>query len=394
MKKSVFIVLLLTVSVFCLRGLSQTQPDYPKKFHIENNMVVDDAKKPFVFKGISTRDPVAMYAGNASFQNECVPFEEKLFKNIKSWGANIVRLPVLPFTWKLQGKNNTLKALDMAVEWAAKNNMYVMICYQASGWPSTDNPSDKSTRTTSEELYGFWNEVSKHFKGNRTVVMYEIFSEPVTKEFMKITERNWVEWTDVMSQLIESIQRTDPEAICLVSGLSWAHDISFVAGYPINRKNVGYAVHPYPFESQLSTMKNLRVVSSVAKKYFVFVTEVGYDFELLVNMNDVQKKILELYPEIKPQMDEVRRLSGNKLYYSDLNKKLFDSLLANERCAAYLKEVVENYQKELKKTFDTGNISWIAWCMSCSWRPCLIKDMEYNPTDSGEFFRNWLQGKK
>ncbi|HBC85490.1 MAG TPA: hypothetical protein DCZ94_00910 [Lentisphaeria bacterium] len=394
MKKSLFLILLLTVSVSSLKVFSQEQPVYPKKFHIENNAVVDDAKKPFIFKGISIRDPVAMHTGNASFQNECVPLDEKLFTNIKSWGANIVRLPVLPFTWKLQGKNNTLKALDIAVELAAKNNMYVMITYQAAGWPSTDNPSDKSARTTTEELYGFWNEVSKHFKGNRTVVMYELFSEPVTKEFMKITEKDWVEWTDVMAQLTESVQRIDPDAICLISGLSWAHDISFVAGYPINRKNVGYSVHPYPFDSQLTTIKNLKIVSSVAKKYFVFVTEVGYDFELFANMTDVQRKLIEIYPEIKPQMDEVRRLRGNKLYYSDLNKKLFDTLIANDRAAAYLKEIVENYQKELKKTFDAGNISWAAWCMSYSWRPCLLKDKDFTPTDSGEFFRNWLQGKK
>lgn len=395
MKKTiVFAIILTTALAFNLKSFAQNEAAYPQKFHIETNNLVDEAKKPFVLKGFSIRDPVAMNASSSSFQNECVPLDDKLFKTAREWGANAVRLPVLPMSWKLQGKANTIKALESAVEMAAKYKMYVVIVYQASGWPSTDNPSDKSTRATSEELYGFWNEVSKHFKGNKTVAMYELFSEPVTKQFMKITDKDWIEWIDVMAQLVDTVQRNDSEAICLVSGLAWAHDISFALGYPLNKKNVGYSVHPYPVESQLSTFKNFKLINSLAKKQFVFITEVGYDIELFITMADVQKRILEVNPDLKQQMDEVKRQSGNKLYYSDMNRKLLDNILANEKTAAYLKEISENYQKEFKKCIDAGNISWCAWCFSCAWRPCLLKDKEYNPSVSGEYFRKILQEKK
>ncbi len=394
--KRLLVLAFLLISSFTFTQLLMAQQEsaFPQKFHIENNTLADEAKKPIVLKGVCIRDPVAMNATNASFQNECVPLDDKLFKTAKEWGANVVRVPVLPMSWKLQGKANALKALDTAVELAAKNKLYVVIAYQASGWPSTDNPSDKSTRATTEELYGFWNEVSKHFKDNNVVVMYDLFSEPVTKEFMKITEKDWLEWIDIMSQLIDSVQRNDSDAICLVSGLSWAHDISFVAGYPINKKNVGYAVHPYPADSQLSTYKNFKLIASLAKKHFVFMTEVGYDIELFVNMTDVQKRMLETNPDLKQQMDDLRRQSGNKLYFSDMNRRFLDSILANEKTAAYFKEIIENYQKEFKKTIDAGNISWCAWCMSCAWRPSLLKDKEYNLTDSGEYFRKIMQEKK
>jgi hypothetical protein len=383
-----FAVLSLNYNIFA-------QPTvFPQKFHIKGNSALDESKKPFVFKGISMRDPVGMNTGSARFQNECVPFNEKLFAKIQDWGANTVRFPVLPFFWKMQGKNHTLKSLDQAVEWAEKHKLYVVISYQATGWPSTDNPSDQSSRTTVEELHTFWNEVSKHFKGNKVVAMYELFSEPVTKEFVKISEKNWIDWTNNMALVVDLIRKNDPEAVCLVSGLSWARDISFVAGYPIEMENVGYSVHPYPSESQLTTMKNLKIISMTAKKQFVFATEVGYDIELFVNLNDVRKKILELYPEVKPQMDEVKRQSGNKLYYSDLNRRLLETLMSNPKTSSYLNEVIENYQKELKKTFNDGNISWCAWCMSCSWRPCLIKDKDFNPSEEGDFFRNWLLEKK
>ncbi|OGV60998.1 MAG: hypothetical protein A2X45_14275 [Lentisphaerae bacterium GWF2_50_93] len=395
MKKTIVFALILTTAfAFNLKLSAQKEAVYPQKFHIETNNLVDEAKKPFVLKGLSIRDPVAMNASNASFQNECVPFDEKLFITAKEWGANVVRLPVLPLSWKLQGRTNALKSLGDAVEMAAKHKMYVVIAYQAAGWPSTDNPSDKSTRTTTEDLYSFWNDVSKHFKGNKTVAMYEMFSEPVTKQFMKITEKDWIEWTDVMAQLVDTVQRNDPEAICLISGLSWAHDISFALGYPVSRKNVGYAVHPYPADSQLSTFKNFKLISMLAKKQFVFITEVGYDVELFINMSDVQKRVLEINPDLKQQMDEVRRQSGNKLYFSDMNRKLLESILSNDKTTAYLKEISENYQKEFKKCIDAGNISWCAWCLSCSWRPCLLKDKEYNPTSSGEYFKKILQEKK
>jgi len=224
--------------------------------------------------------------------------------------------------------------------------------------------------------------------------MYELFSEPVTKQFMKITDKDWIEWTDVMAQLVDTVQRNDPEAICLVSGLAWAHDISFALSYPINKKNVGYSVHPYPVDSQLSTFKNFKLISSLAKKQFVFITELGYDIELFITMADVQKRILEINPDLKQQMDDVRRQSGNKLYYSDMNRRLLESILENEKSASYLKEISENYQKEFKKSIDAGNISWCAWCLSCSWRPCLLKDKDFNPSISGEYFKKILQEKK
>jgi hypothetical protein len=380
---------------------------FPQKFHIEKIStldeskktiekcsLVDESKKPFVFKGVSTRDPLGMNTGNTSFQNECVPLDEKLFSTIQGWGANTVRLPVLPFFWKIQGKTNTLKALDQAVEWAEKHRMYVVIAYQATGWPSTDNPSDKSSRTTVEDLHSFWNAVSKHFKGNKVVAMYELFSEPVTREFTNISKKDWNDWANNMEILIDVVRKNDPEAICLVSGLNWARDISFAESNPVNRENVGYSVHLYPYESQLITIKNMRAVSSLAEKQFVFATEVGYDIELFVNLTDVHKKILELCPELKPQMDAVKRQSGNKLYFNDLNRKLFETLMINPKTSSYINEVTENYQMELKKTLGDGNISWCAWCMSYVWHPCLIKDKQFEPTDSGDFFRKWLLGKK
>ncbi|MCX6983492.1 MAG: cellulase family glycosylhydrolase [Lentisphaerae bacterium] len=394
MKRFIFVILFLFAILTLDRDVFAQATVFPQKFHLENNSALDESKKPFVFKGVSTRDPLGMNTGNTSFQNECVPLDEKLFSTIQGWGANTVRLPVLPFFWKIQGKTNTLKALDQAVEWAGKHHMYVVIAYQATGWPSTDNPSDKSGRTTLEDLHSFWREVSDHFKGNKVVAMYELFSEPVTKEFMNISEKDWIDWANNMEILIDVVRKNDPEAICLVSGLSWARDISFIGSNPVNRENVGYSVHPYPYESQLVTMKNLRAVSSLAGKQFVFATELGYDIELFVNLSDVRKKILELYPEVKPQMDEVKRQSGNKLYFSDLNRMLLETLMSNPKTSSYLNEVTENYQKELKKTLGDGNISWCAWCMSCAWRPCLIKDKQFNPTDAGDFFRKWLLEKK
>ncbi|MFA6566620.1 MAG: cellulase family glycosylhydrolase [Victivallales bacterium] len=394
MKRSLFVILLFFAILAFNKNVFAQATVFPQKFHIEKNSALDESKKPFVFKGVSTRDPVGMNAGDASFQNECVPFNERLFAKVHEWGANTVRLPVLPFSWKIQGKNNTLKSLDQAVAWAEQHHMYVVIAYQATGWPSTDNPSDKSGRTTIEELHSFWNEVSNHFKDNKVVAMYELFSEPVTKEFMKISEKDWIEWGNNMGVVIDIVRRNDPDAICLVSGLSWARDISFAGSYPLNRENVGYSVHPYPSESRLATMKNLKIVSSAAKKQFVFATEVGYDIEQFVTLSDVQKKILELYPQVKPQMDEVKRQSGNKLYFSDLNRRLLETLMSNPKTSSYLKEVTENYQKELKKTFDDGNISWCAWCMSCVWRPCLIKDKQFDPAEAGDFFRKWLLEKK
>src|SRR5690606_3337151 len=49
-----------------------------------------------------------------------------IFKEAADWG-NVVRFPIHPNTWRYRGSKEYLKLLDQGVEWAAKNDMYVII---------------------------------------------------------------------------------------------------------------------------------------------------------------------------------------------------------------------------------------------------------------------------
>jgi endoglucanase len=114
---------------------------FPLRYHVEGNAFVDELGQKMVFRGIASHDPVIMDMGNPIDPR----FTEDYFRVIASWGANIIRVPIVPYSLHKTGLAATLSYLDQTIAWAGENKLYVIIDFHSIGWlpgrwyPDTNN---------------------------------------------------------------------------------------------------------------------------------------------------------------------------------------------------------------------------------------------------------------
>jgi aryl-phospho-beta-D-glucosidase BglC (GH1 family) len=261
------------------------------------------------------------------------------------WGANIIRLPIVPDNLHNHGMDETLRILDQTVAWASEYQMYVIIDFHSVGWPPTNyyHPSCACNETSKQEILDFWATISRHYADNDVVAFYELFNEPVTRAETQwyITgapneAEDWLAWKEFMEQVIAVIRVNDPEKIILVSGLQFAYDLEFVAEAPIADSNVAYATHPYANNSNLDWDT---AFGNLSYRYPVIAAELGYE------------------EPGNPDPD-----------YNGIP-----------------------YHQAIIDYFEAHHMSWTVWVFDATWDTSLLLDMQtYQPSLSGEYFRGRL----
>ena len=297
------------------------------------NQFVDQAGKSINFHGVSIADPHKIVKDGH--------WNKDHFRQIKSWGFNLVRIPVHPPRMRKRGMENYLKLLDEAVAWCGELEMHVIIDWHSMGNLRAQKFQADQYETTMKETLEFWDVVSKRFAGNSTVAFYEIFNEP-TLYNGTLGECTWLQWKAIVEDIIDVIYTNDKNVIPLVSGFNWAYDLREVKNNPIDRPGVGYVTHPYPGKCEPPREPHWEEhFGFLTSRYPVFATEMGYS------------------------------LDGDYVF----------------------RDQDRTYQKAVLKYFDKKGISWCAWTFDPDWTPALIKSYQYGPTDSGMFFKRALQDK-
>jgi hypothetical protein len=303
---------------------------------------VDQFGQKMIFRGMASPNPVLM---SLSGDPHMPAFNEHYYQVMASWGANIIRLPITPFSIHSYGLDARLGALDQAIAWAGQHHMYVLIDFHSVGWfPDNWFDSDGS-KTTIEEWTGFWKIISSRYANNDVVAFYELFSEPDLPLFLHSSypypKKDWLTWKGLVDTLInDTIRPNDPDKIVLVGGLQSAYDLSYLAAAPIAdiSNNVAYATHPYSngFVDQYIGWDT--GFGNLSSQYPVFATEIGYD---------------------RPSNDP---LIGGIPYYQALSDYL-----------------------------EVHSISWTVWSFSANWGPALLKDNQtFQPSSEGAYFRSRL----
>jgi endoglucanase len=103
--------------------------------------------------------------------------------------------------------------------------------------------------------------------GDNDGVIYGSFNEPA---FI-----SWRDWRPVAEELVDAIHDVDPRALVTVSGINFASDLSGVDADPVERPNVVYEIHPYPWVGD--GWKT--VVDGLLQSYPVFIGEWGFGDE-------------------------------------------------------------------------------------------------------------------
>ena len=316
---------------------SQTTFSQLSKVVVDGNQFEMEDGSSIVFRGVNSSDPSKLQRDNH--------WNKAYFEEAKKWGANIIRFPVHPEQWRLRGETEYIQLMDQGVQWATEVGLYVIIDWHSIGNLRSSLYQNESYDTDMKETYRFWRTIAQHFSGNNTVAFMELYNEPtlISGELGTCT---WVQWKEIMEEIIVIIRANGSEAIPLIAGFDWAYDLTEVKENPIDAKGIAYVSHPYPQKREKPWEDKWTADwGFVAEKYPVMLTEVGF-----CGADDKGAHI----PVI-----------------SD-----------------------ESYGDALVKYCDARDISYVVWVFDPNWSPMLFSDWDFTPTRQGVYFKKVLQKYK
>jgi endoglucanase len=192
---------------------------------------------------------------------------ERDFPIIKSFGFNVVRLPI---NYRLLEDDNNpyvlkpeaFKWLDHAVELAAKNGIYTIL--DMHGAQGGQTPNDHTGRSGQNKIWSepenpkrlawLWSKIAARYKDNPNVVAYDTLNEPYGGTYSKIKE--------IFEMCYQSIRKVDPDKLIFAHGF---YDGFTFFGTPKENSwhNVGFQMHHYPglFGSEPSRLTHAKHLS-------------------------------------------------------------------------------------------------------------------------------------
>jgi endoglucanase len=208
-----------------------------QEYQIRNNIepVVSGTTAPFS-KGVNL---TSWFQASSPHEIPFTKFGEADFANIKSLGADVIRLPLNLHNMTSGAPDYTLdslflKFLDEAVDFAEKHEIYIILDNHSSDGSNGSTPSDIDTI-----LVPVWTQMADHFKDRGKYVLYEILNEPYGDDLK--AER----WGEIQQDVIDAIRSKDKTHTIVVGGNSW-NSIDALASLPrYADTNLLYTFHFY-----------------------------------------------------------------------------------------------------------------------------------------------------
>lgn len=330
-----FLMICLALTLF-LTPSCEENTDSRGWISIDGKNFVNEAGETMIFQGVNIRDPHNL--------EEEGHWTKSHFQEAKAWGANVIRLPIHPPSWRARGEEGYLALIDQAVEWAGELELYLILDWHSIGNLKMEMFQHEMYITSVEETTAFWNRVSSKYANEPLVLMYELYNEP-TISGDHFGDMSWDEWKSINEELIAVIRNNHPRSLIGVAGFNWAYDLTPIRESPINAPGIAYISHPYPQKREAPWEARWEADwGYVAENYPVFLTEIGYAVPGEEGLH------------IPVEGDEVY---GNALV---------------------------EFTKE-------RGISWVVWCFDPDWSPYMFTDWDYTPTRQGTFFKKVMSGE-
>lgn len=317
----------------------------PKKqefIKVQGNGFITESGKPFIFRGVNIADP-----GKLIGQKQ---WKKGLFEEVHRWGANTVRLPIHPLSWRKHGSEWFFARIDEAVRWANELDMYLIIDWHSIGNLEAEMYQHVMYETTQKETAEFWRKIALRYRDVPTVAVYEIFNEP-THDYIgtgsySLGKSRWENWRNMLEEYIDLIYVYNKKAIPLVAGYNWAYDLKPIADAPVRRAGVAYAIHPYP--------QKAKPLNPTKESFFAFWDKTwGF--------------VADKYPMIATELG----------WSKETDYGAHVPVINND--GTYGPNIVEYMKKK--------GISYTVWVFDPDWSPVMIKDWKFTPSEQGEFFK-------
>jgi len=254
------------------------------RLRVVENMVVDDDCNSVLLRGVALQGPRFMQLAYEIDASERHFYTEEDFRVLsEEWNVNFVRVVIWPELW-INFPDYLDVYVDDLVAWGNQYGIYVLLGYHSHG-----NAGTGEFEETSWANDGFWQGSPYNpDKGHTISAMEQMVSRYMNKPWVIYSPFDepslitWDEWRPHAEELTDVIQAIDPRALTVIPGVSFAHDVTGILGNPVNRENVIYDVHVYPYSYVPSLGQPFNsdlwmdTVRDVAEVYPIIIGEWGY----------------------------------------------------------------------------------------------------------------------
>jgi len=163
-------------------------------------------------------------------------FTEQDFIDVKSLGADVIRVPIAFHNFTFGDNAHTLEKglfeyLDKAVDWAEKHELFIILDNHSF------HPIDPTDTHIDKILIPVWKQTAEHFKGRSKFVVYEILNEP-----HGIPDKRW---SGIQEAAIKAIRKIDQEHAIIVGGTNY-NSLEKMTKLPVYKdQNLIYTFHFY-----------------------------------------------------------------------------------------------------------------------------------------------------
>jgi len=262
---------------------------------VDGNHLVDASGAQVVLRGVSRSGTEFACVNEGGFGFSLGPLDLGSVSAIKSWRANVVRLPLNEDCWLgINGVNPLYSgagyrsAIAGYVSLLNENGLYVVLDLHWSA-PGTTLARSQQTMADLDHSVDFWSSVANTFKGNDAVI-FEPYNEPLP-DSQRDSEAAWTCWRDGgtcpgvafeaagMQTLVTAVRATGATNVIALGGVGYSNYLSGWLAYkpsdPLD--NLVAAWHVYNFNACNAPSCWEAMAAPVMAAVPVLVTETGMD---------------------------------------------------------------------------------------------------------------------
>ena len=167
---------------------------------------------------------------------------------LKNSGFNSVRVPI---HWKFFDSDNAdgFRLLDRLIQWARKDNIYVILDLHCAPGGQTGTNIDDSLgypwlyRSPQEQAHtiAIWRRLAARYKNEPIVLGYDLLNEPIP-HFPQLQQYN-TDLEPLYRKIVATVREVDKKHVVILGGAQWDSNFK-VFGQPFD-SNVMYTFHKY-----------------------------------------------------------------------------------------------------------------------------------------------------
>jgi endoglucanase len=235
------------------------------RLRVSQGKILDGDGRPAVLHGLSLG---AIYSVKALGR-----WNETYFANARAWGAEMVRVPVFPFTFQYD-REQTLRDLDDAMTWCERQNLYLIIDYHMIG-NATRSLCLCEEHVTWDDFADFWGTVAARYADRPTLAFADIYTEPASLDLLAGWE--WSDYRQHVDAIVALIRQNAPKLIPVLGGMDYGYDLSPGGDQPFSDPDVVLAAHPFPGAARGSRAAAWDANFGYLSDRYAFLLEFGFD---------------------------------------------------------------------------------------------------------------------